>query len=76
MLKVLFCLMLMGFIFAILMPLIDGLVAKLPNTNIFKVWWRKHICDYEEDYTRRRRETISQGKNYKYWLKIRKSKKK
>jgi hypothetical protein len=51
------------------------LVAKLSDTNIFKVWWRKHICDYEEDYIKRRRETISEGKNYKYWLKIRKAKK-
>jgi hypothetical protein len=75
MLKILFCMMLMGFIFAILMPLIDGLVAKLHNTNIFKIWWRKHICDYEEDYIKRRQETISEGKNYKYWLKIRKAKK-
>lgn len=76
MLKILFCLMLMGFIFVILMPLVDKVITKLPADNPIKLWWRKHICDYEEDYIRRRHETISQGKNYKYWLKIRKSKKK
>jgi len=76
MLKILFCLMLMGFIFVILMPLLDKVITKFPVDNPIKLWWRKHICDYEEDYIRRRHETISQGKNYKYWLKIRKSKKK
>jgi|688.fasta_scaffold28762_14 hypothetical protein len=76
MLKILFCIMLMGFIFVILTPLVDGLISKFSDDNLIKKWWRRHICDYEEDYIRRRQETISQGKNYKYWLKIRKAKKK
>ena len=66
----------MGFIFVILTPLAESVISKFRADNPIKKWWRKHICDYEDDYIKRRQETISSTKDYSYWLKVRKTKKK
>jgi len=76
MLKILFYIMLMGFIFVILTPLAESVISKFTDDNPIKKWWRRHIYDYEDDYIKRRQETISSTKDYRYWLKVRKTKKK
>jgi hypothetical protein len=68
--------MLFGFIFVILIPVMDSAISKLSEDNSIRKWWGRHICEYDDSPMLGRKEIISSNKDYRYWLKIRKTKKK